>query len=484
MIIPPVTQARIRFPLLAVLLTAWLVSACGSGAAPSTATSTAVPPPSRVTLTVHATAAGPRLGAGFLGLALEAWSLSRDQFAGTDLADYMRHLGSHGMLRLGGNSLDESFWTSHAEPAPAWASQGTITPASLRTLGAAIAGTGWRVILGVNLKHPDPARAGDEARWAHRILGPELAAIEVGNEPDDYGISQVTYFAEFERDVRAIHDAVPGVAIVGPDAGRDDPRWVEGFARAEAPHPDIDLFTSHEYPLSICGGQHPTVAQLLSTASARQEAAAADITARAARLDHVPADIDETNSVVCWGAPGVSNVYASALWTLDYALILASHGVASADFQGRIRGCVPYIPLCTTGTSPRLKAQPDFYGLLAVRQVGAGRFLSISGSAPAQLRTFAVQTAPRRLSVVLDNLGPARTVTLRLAGPRYSHGRQTVLSTRSRLGLAATRGIRLGDRAVGRGGQMAPPIYTPVRIPGPTLALHLSAHTAVILKLS
>jgi hypothetical protein len=472
------------FSALAVVITAVALSACSAGSPSAAAAPSAAATPSRVTITVHATGPGYRLGTGFLGLALEAWSLSRDQFAGTDLADYMRLLGPDGLLRIGGNSLDESFWTSTGERAPAWATQGTITPASLRSLAKAIAGSGWRVILGVNLKHPDPARAADEARYAKRILGSTLAAIEIGNEPDDYGISESAYFDEFEGYVRAIRAAVPQVAITGPEAASGDLPWVTVFARDEAPHPDIALFTSHEYPLSICNGQHPTIAQLLSTSSLRQEETAAETTAAAARLDGVPAAIDETNSVVCWGAPGVSNVYASALWTLDYALTLADHGIAVANFQGRIRGCKPYIPLCTVGDSPRLIAQPDFYGLLAVAQVGSGRFLGLTNSAPAALRAYAVQTGARRLSIVLDNLGTAKRVTLHLPGTRYSSARRTVLSTSSPRGLAATSGISLGGRQVGANAHLAPPAYTPVAVTGETATVHLRAHTAVILKLS
>lgn len=454
------------------------VAGCSSGSAAPAGVRSAGRP--RALVILQPARAQTSLPGGFIGLSLEASSLSRDEFAHTNLAAYLRTLGRTGVLRIGGNSLDETFWTSTGERPPAW-SIGTITPASLFALATAIAGTGWRVILGVNLKHGDPGRAANEARIANRILGPTLEAIEIGNEPDYYHVKESAYFTDFARYVRAIRTAVPGVGIAGPEAARDDPRWVSRFARHEAIHPDISVLTTHNYPLSVCGGQRPTIADLLSVSSVRSEEAAANSAVAAARIDRVPAMIDETNSVVCWGAKGVSNVYASALWTLDYALLLAQHGVAGASFHGKISGCNPYSPLCTTNGS-RLTAQPEFYGLLALGQVGPGRFLDVANSAPASLRAYAVQTAPGHVSIVLDNLGPDMTVTLRWPYIRGAYGRQTVLATRSPLGLAATAGISLGGKQIGDDGVFPHPTYTHVTIAPTTATLRVGAHAAVILK--
>jgi hypothetical protein len=481
-IIPEVKRIPIRLPLLAVVVTAWLVGACGSGAWTSTSSPAAIQTPSGVTITVHDSGPGTSLSTGFIGLGLEANTLAFDEFAHTNLADYLRRLDPHGLLRIGGNSV-ESFWTSTGQPAPVW-SHGRITPADLRALARTVRGTGWRVILGVAFKHSDPARAADEAKYAKAIFGPALAAIEIGNEPNHYGIKEAVYFAGFERFLHAIKRAVPGVPIAGPATGREAPSWVRTFARDEAPHPDIALFTSHEYPLSICSGQHPTIADLLSTVSEGHELAAADSTVTAARALGVPAVVDETNSVVCWGAPGVSNTYASALWILDYGLLLAQRGVAAANFQTRISGCTPYLPVCTTAHSTRLFARPEFYGLLALGQVGPGRFLTVTNPAAVSLRTYAVHTGAGRISLVLDNLGEARTVSIHLPDTHNARARQTVLSTRSARGLAATAQITLGNRTVGVDARVAPPVYTPLAATGSVITVHLRAHTAVIIKTS
>ena len=463
-----------------------LLAGCSLGSAspaPSAARRATQAPGRLVSVTVLPQLAGTRLPPGFVGLSLEATTLVQDDFAHTNLAAYLRTLGAGGVIRIGGNTVDETFWTSTAQPPPRW-SQGTITPRSLAFLAGTIAGTGWRVILGVNLKHPDPARSADEARYAHRILGPGLAAIEIGNEPDYYYRRESAYFAEFERYVRAIRAAVPGLALAGPDSAREDVRWPEAFARSEAPHPDVALLTAHNYPLSVCDGHRPTLAQLLSTGSVREEQRVASAVVAAARADRLPAVIDETNSVVCWGATGVSNVYGSALWVLDYALLLAEDGVTGADFHGKISGCNPYSPLCPAVAGGALTAQPEFYGLLALDQAGSGWFARLADADPAGVRAYAIETAPGRLSIVLDNVGPAVTVDVRVPQGHYSRARQAVLATSSPGGLSATGAISIGGRRIAGDGVFPAPAYTPVTVTAGSATVRLAAHTAAILKLS
>jgi hypothetical protein len=170
---------------------AGVLAGCGGGArahAGAAAGRGRPQPPRKVVVAISSRRSGHSLPAAFVGLAMEDWTLTKNQFAHTNLRRYLLTLGPRGLLRIGGNSLDRSFWTSRHERPPPWA-QGTAAPASLHSLAAVLRGTSWRVILGVNLLHFDPARAVDEARSAVRILGGSLAAIEIGNEPDHYGIS-------------------------------------------------------------------------------------------------------------------------------------------------------------------------------------------------------------------------------------------------------------------------------------------------------
>ena len=444
-----------------------------SGAAPGAA--------GKVVVSVGARRSGHSLPAAFVGLAMEDWTLTGNQFAHTNLRRYLLALGPRGLLRIGGNSLDRSFWTSRHQPAPRWAT-GTARPASLRALATVLHGTGWRVILGVNLLHFDPARAVDEARTAVRILGPNLAAIEIGNEPDRYGISEASYLGEFQRYARALRAALPTVRLAGPDASSSGRRWLLTFARRQAQAPDVALMTFHNYPESACGGRTPTIAQLLSAQAERSEQAAAAAAVSAGRLDGVPATIDETNSAVCWGAPGTSDVFASALWSLDDTLLLAHAGLASVEFQGRISGCASYSPLCTGRHGAALFARPDFYGLLAAQQVLPGAFLQVTDRGAGRLHAYALEGPDGAMSIVLDNFGGPLVVTLRLPGRGARSAAETVLRTSSPRGLAATGGITLGGRRIGPGAAMAAPAYRPLGRHQGSVTIPVGAHSAVILR--
>jgi hypothetical protein len=481
---PPVRTPAAPARRVGVLLLAAL--AVGSVCAVAPATLAAPAAALRVVVTISARPEGHSLPPAFIGLAVENRTLTNDQFQGSNLGQYLRAIGPRGLLRIGGNSLDESWWTSQEETRPAWATQGVTTPASLRTLAADLRGTGWRVILGVNLRHYDPARAVDEARYAARILGSKLAAIEPGNEPDHYGISEATYLQRFRGYVGALRAALPAVPLVGPDAASGDTAWLKVFARQQAGERQISTLTFHNYPQSACGGNRPTIADLLSLRDWRREKEAADAAVSAGAMAHVPAIIDETNSAVCWGAPGASNVFASALWTLDYTLLLAHEGLAEVNFQGRISGCAQYSPLCTAAHGRHLVARPEFYGLLAALQVTPGQFLALADPDTASLRVYAVRSAGGSLSVILDNLGGSATVTVRLPRNSYHSASETTLQTSSPLGLSSTStsAITLGGRQITPNGILPPPRYRRIKLDASSLTVPIRAGSAAIVKVS
>jgi hypothetical protein len=246
----------------------------------------------------------------------------------------------------------------------------------------------------------------------------------------------------------------------------------------------VSMVTFHNYPESACGGNRPTIADLLSLRDWRREQQAADAAVSAGATANVPAIIDETNSAVCWGAPGTSNVFASALWALDYTLLLAHEGLAEVNFQGRIAGCAQYSPLCTVGHGPHLVARPDFYGLLAALQVTPGRFLTLADPDRASLRAYAVRTKGGSLSVILDNLGGSATVTVRLPRHSYHSASETTLQTSSPLGLASasTNGITLGGRQITPNGVLPPPRYRRVKLDAGSVTVPVEAGSAAIVK--
>lgn len=486
---PTRNLSRPRVAALAVAALAGTGTLIGSAptyaAASATTTAPATTASGSLSITVHPDQLGNRLNPGFVGLSFGAATVAADNYASTDLGGYLRTLGRTGVIRVGGNSGDATFWTSTGETAPSWATSGTITPEKLQHLAAVVRGAGWKIILAVNLKHPDPARAAGEAKYARQIFGDSLLAIEIGNEPNFYYSDVSAYYSDFESYVAAIEQAAPGVGITGPDAETNHSSWLGGFAALDAAHPDVTEISDHTYPTSACGTSTATIPELLSTDSEQYETANAQAALSAAAQLGVPAAMTETNSTVCAGTPGVSDAFASALWSLDYNLLIAQEGIVNADYMDgtNAAGCDPYTPLCpTTGD---LTARPVYYGMLATELVGTGRFAALDNPDEADVRAYAVRQG-NRLTVVLDDVqdpsaNGAATVTLDL-GAAFHSGHLTALTTSSPAGLAATTDITLGGRQVGAHGAFLPPKSTPVAVHGRTATVTVPAGSAAIIQ--
>jgi hypothetical protein len=449
---------------------------------------------------VSASTTGTSLTAGSLGLSFEASDLALPGFTTGNLAAYLKSLGTS-VIRIGGDTVDETFWTSDGAPAPSW-SIATITPADLSALANLANASGWKVILGVNLKHYDPASAADEARYARAALGSSLEAIEIGNEPNfypQYENNTAQYFTDFQAYVSAIEQAVPGTPIEGDDAyGAPNSSFQNAYVAHEAAlaNPNIVELTSHNYPLTAttCGGS-PTVPGLLGTSTHDEESSTAQEAAAAAAELRVPAVIDESNSVVCEGQPGVSDVYASALWEVDDQLVTASDGVHGDYMHGTVVQCdtakplfMYYTPLCAPtaadAVNGTLAAQPEYYGLAAVHDIGTGQFLQLSNPDAANVRAYAILHANGTVTIVLDDVqdpasnGPS---TLQLDfGRSFSTGSRFDLTAGS---LTATGGITLGGQSVQANGTLPAPQTVPVTVNGTSLAVTVAAGSTAILTL-
>jgi hypothetical protein len=183
----------------------------------------------------------------------------------------------------------------------------------------------------------------------------------------------------------------------------------------------------------------------------------------------------------------VSDVFAAALWALDYNLLIAQRGIVNADYMDgtNAAGCDPYTPLCpTTGD---LTARPIYYGMLATELVGTGRFAALDNPDTADVRAYALEQG-HRLTVVLDDIqdpatNGATTVTLSL-GANFHSGRLTALTTSSPAALSATTGITLGGQQVGPHGAYPPPQSTPIAVRNQTATVTVPAGSAAIIQLN
>jgi hypothetical protein len=460
-----------------------------------------------VSVSVAARPVGPAVPADFLGLSFEMRSLPTvaGYASRGNLVALLRSLGP-GVMRFGGASADEqAAWVGpgvgNGPALPRWAST-AITEGDFAGIAALARESGWRVLLTVNLGHYDPAAAAREAAAAQRLLGPWLAGVAIGNEPDLYsrkrlrppGQGVAAYLPQAAAYRAAIEAAAPGVPIVGPDpsTGLTGLRWVRAVASSPTLRPQ--LLTDHYYPLSSCGSR-PTISELLSPTVRRSESEAL---ARALALAHAyatPLRVDETNDVSCEGEPGVSDTFASALWALDYTARALSAGVAGLNFHDLLSKPGAYSPLIAPDPGAlgagALHAAPEWYALLAAHVlIGAragGRPLpsAVAGAAPGELSASAVRALDGRLALVLVDYDPPGSppLAVRLRVPRALAGGSVLRLTAP--SPAATAGVRLGGRAVAPDGTWTPPSTLPaVSGRAGSLAVQMPPSSAAVVTLS
>jgi len=446
--------------LAAVGTWAWARSTAGAQLAP-----TAV-------LRVDTNRPGNEFAPGAVGLGTEAEELRTGHLtaARTGLVRLMQLLGSS-VLRIGGNSVDLSWWTSSGETPPAWATN-TVTPANLSVLRGLLTATGWRVLLGVDLGHFEPARAADEARFAQEILGSSLLGIEIGNEPNAFGgkeqklrspsypVSQ--YLREVKAYVQAIGASAPGVAVYGPALIQKSP-WLLDMGSAARIFTGI---TQHFYATSTCPGGTSavpsTIAGLLSPTERQLEDNVLATLVQAGAAAGRPTRIGETNTTACLGSAG-SPAFASALWALDWSLRAESSGASGLNFAGGFGVCQARgeNPICASNDRAAragvVAAQPEYYGLLAARQLEGGRFVPTSVSAPdplSDLTTWATLAPDGTLKVAIDDLamaGPGQPVSISVPGYAVS-GEEPLTASSAR----ARGGVSLGEASANSEGRWKP----------------------------
>jgi hypothetical protein len=440
-----------------------------------------------VTVAVDVSHPGAAVPSDFLGLSFEASALPQiaSSTGSPELAQLLRSLG-HGSLRFGGVSADARVAWSQQRARPRWASR-AITVRDLAGLAILAAQTGWSVLLTVNLGHYDATAAAQEAAAAHALLGPKLAGIEIGNEPDRFfikglrgaGWSFSAYRRQFETYRTAIARAAPGVPIAGPDPSSGE-RVLPWLRASAALHPA--LLTDHYYPLSRCG-YTPVVSDLLGPAVRREESSMLRSLDAIQRSSAIPLRIDETNNVSCKGQPGVSNTFASALWATDYIARAMAAGVRGLDFHDLIDRPGAYSPLVARRNG--LHANPEWYALLLAQRLAGSEALRATVRSAPNLTATGFRSAGGVVQIVLVNFDPAGStpllVRLRVPG-RFSRGTILRLTAPS---AAATSRVRLGGREVTASGTWS------ARLPLPgiyhrrgALALSVPATSAALVTLT
>jgi hypothetical protein len=469
--------AALAIAAVLAVVSSGVVFAGAGGVGPgrtSTPSTTSISTPIPVSVSVEAGHPGAPVPRDFLGLSFEVASLPQiASYAGDgDLVTLLRSLGV-GVLRFGGVTADERVaWVDGTAGRPPWASE-ALDAGDLQELGALAGESGWHVLLTVGLGHYEPEAAAGEAAAAKAALGERLEAIEIGNEPDSYAVhglrsqpwTPVQYNEQVTAYRGAIEAAAPGVALAGPDASGSSA--FEKWAPVEAIDQRPVLLTGHHYPLGCEERPAPTIERLLSPQIRQLERVSLRRFMKVAQASETPFRLDETNTVSCGGAPGVSDTFASALWAVSYLTDAMSTGVSGINLEGNPSNCEGYTPLCAPTpedlATGALRAQPEWYALLLARALIGERplhtIVSPADRPNVEATAFLAADGALHFVIVDDDPPGARDVAVHLHVGGGFHG-ATVLSLTAP-SPAALSGVRLGGRAVAPDGLWSEPSRLP-----------------------
>jgi hypothetical protein len=487
--------------LVATGATVTALALAGASQAAAQAAPSQAAPSQAATIAVDTGHSVGQFPAGFVGLSFEMRELGVGSFdaAKGNLVALFGNLGRSN-IRISGNTLDrDTLWLSAGQsppqPLPSWV-QDIVTPADFARLGRFLEATGWRAEVGISMGHFDPSAAASEASAAQSLLGPHLAAVECGNEPNDWagnGLRTAPYgYPQYRPEWEACASAAGSARIAGPDtsAPTSTGPWTAQFAQDERSR--ISMLTIHNYAVSATS----SATGLLSPQTDASEVSSVASELATAKAEHLPIRLDETNSASGGGILGVSDTYASALWAMDYSLLMAQDGFSGLNFHGGLGVCdAPlyngkyqiYTPICAANAADAqakiYTAAPEYYGLYMAARMGPGRFLPVSVHSDHNVTAYAVRGADGRVRIAViekdDPSGPQLPVTISVGRPA---GSASVIYLRGP-SLSSAQGVTVQGSAVNRQGLLHPGRPGQLRVKGGTVQLSLPSGSAAIITL-
>lgn len=413
-------------------------------------------------LTIDDAHRGPMIARDVMGLSYESAVLaSPDYFSPTNrsVVGLIRGLGTGGVLRLGGNTSERTFWQV-ARDVPNGERDGeryVITPAAIDALAACLDQVDWRLIYGLNLARGTPDAAGEEAAYVAGAVGPRLLAFQIGNEPDGfsrwsgeratpYDVSD--YISEWRQFQAAIRARLPNAPFAGP-AIAGDAHWIRPFVAAT--RDSLVLVTRHYYADGPAHAPYISLKRLLDSAPKIEPILAE---ARAiGRQFGLPFRIGEMNSIFMEGQPGVSDAFASALWGAELMFQVAAAGGAGVNVHtGDAKAYTPIGPGLNGWHAPR----PLYYGMRLFREAAIdAALLPARLTAPGlNMAAYAMRAADGSLRVCLINKDVAGGARVAINAGRGFESASVIRLTAP--SVAATTDVTLGGSPIDDFGDWSP----------------------------
>jgi Glycosyl hydrolase family 79, N-terminal domain len=471
-----------------------------------------------IRLTLRPDRLGNNIGDDFTGLSYESAQLGNPNFfsgSNAELAGFLRRLGASGVLRIGGNTSEYCYWTpdptkrptvqndtrtlenmrtgDKANPAAFGMAVGpdtgkkapapvSITPEAIRNLREFLDLCGWKLIYGLNMGTGTAEDAADEAARVMEATGPKLIAFQLCNEPDLFfrnGIRKADYdfkqFAvEWQHFYETIRTRLPNAPFAGPDTAYNN-EWLVPFARQFKN--EAVFLSQHYYAEGPPTDPSMTIERLLRpNPKLQEEFEGMKATMQESGLSF---RLAETNSCYQGGKQGVSDTFASALWSADLMYQLASAGGTGINFHGGGYGW--YTPIAGTQENGFL-ARPIYYGMLLFAQAGAGQLvegkLDQTDQAPL-LTAYGLRSTTGAIKVAAFNKNADRGIRLTIDSGQRSK-RATALRLRAPR-VDDTTDTTFGAAPVRAGGAWSAARQETLSVENGTATLNLPAASAALI---
>jgi hypothetical protein len=313
----------------------------------------------QVTLKVSTESKGPNMPTDFVGLSYEVQQLTDANFFAASNVGLIRQfqaLSPHGVLRLGGNTSEFAWWkATPSSPEPEHPQTRVVegepkreyyavTPEAVRNLADFLKATGWTCLYGIGMGTNTPERAAEEAAFVAKTLGAGLQYFQIGNEADLFDRhlrdpktwSAKTYLEEWLALARAVSSRVLGAKFGMPDIAWNA-AWLTEIAElwpSITNPPQVTTLTHHYYFGGPATNPEVNIPNLLKPATMAKVQKTADTATAAANKMGARVRMTEGNTCYRGGKPGVSDVFAAALWSADYSLLLASNNYSGINLHG------------------------------------------------------------------------------------------------------------------------------------------------------
>jgi hypothetical protein len=446
-------------------------------------------------VTVSATQAGA-IPLSFLGLAFDKVEINQGIFSAGNayLIDLCQALGP-GVLRIGGDSVDNTVWT----PTGPGSIMGQVAPADVDNFAAFIKATGWKCIYGVNLGGSyngttNTTLAAEEVAYATATLGSSLSGILIGNEEDNWGVTGSYYpgnwsLSDFETlwttYRNAIAAAVPGTVFVAPEAAAKSSTWTLPFAKTET-SANFSLITQHYYR-GASTDPASTTANLITPDPTLTGNVLTNLSAAKASTG-LPFRLDESNSYFDGGVSGASNAYASTLWIIDFLFNLAQYGAAGTCIGAGPGGTLSPMGMTSAGVVNTVR--PLYYGMKFFTLVGSGILYSTAINAGSLNATaYTVRTASGGLNLVVNNKDTTQNLQLSIHLPQTASTANLLQVAQLSAGatapsLSATSGVTIQGASIGLTGSFMPGAAYTLAPVGTQLSCYVPALSAVLIQIT